>query len=258
MQPTCLTAADGEPRILIMKSLIVEELKLKYHPVAISFGDNKPEGALQLREDTWGCVMAMYSLAMKRGETAVFDRKTYGCIGAGVGLCLGNTYADNRDFMLNLLCEEEGFFKNHELVADFLDNFDYVDIPFQYVIFKPLEQVDARWEKPEMISIPANPDQLAALAALLRFRRPGNEHIIAPFGAGCQSVCVMPFNESRREHPRAIIGNLDLSARRHLPPEILTFTVPYRIFLEMEEDVPESFLHKEVWARIRKRVEQVS
>lgn len=121
-----------------MHCQISRELKLRYHPLAILFSDTKPEEAKQLPEDTWGCAMALYSVAMKRGQTVAFDRKTYGCIGAGVGLCLGNSYKPNREFMLNLLADEEGYFKNHELVEDFLDNFGYVDAPYDYVIFNHL------------------------------------------------------------------------------------------------------------------------
>lgn len=237
-----------------MQSLIVKELKLKYRAVAIYFSDTRPDGANQFREDNWGCAMAMYNMVMKVGRTAVFDRKTYGCIGAGVGLCLGNTYQPNREFMQNLLADEEGYFKNHELVRDFMDNFRYVDSPYRYVIFTPLEQWEADGKKPVLVSFPANPDQLAALAALLNFGRPGNEHVSAPFGAGCQSVCVLPFNEVTKDYPRGIIGNLDLTSRRILPPDILTFTVPFGTFLEMEENLPRSFVRKDVWEKIVSRI----
>jgi len=68
-----------------MDSLIVKELKLKYSPVALLFSDNRPNDAIQFKEGKWGCVMAMYGSVMKRCKTAVFDRKSYGCIGSGVG-----------------------------------------------------------------------------------------------------------------------------------------------------------------------------
>jgi uncharacterized protein (DUF169 family) len=236
-----------------MKSRLITELQLQYHPVAVIFSDTRPAEARQIRENHWGCVMGLYALVIKRGITAVFDRRTYGCIGAGVGLCFGNTYRDNREWMINLLAREERYFKTEELVAEFMDEFPYVDLPRRYVVFKPLPDVDPTTEEPALISIPANADQLSALAALINFRRHGNNHITAPFAAGCQSVCVMPCRESRREYPRAVIGNLDLSSRKILPVEILTFTIPFRTFLEMEEDVPASFLRIKPWTTLVKR-----
>jgi uncharacterized protein (DUF169 family) len=238
-----------------VKSTLTTELKLQYNTVAISFSDNKPDGARQLRGKSWACVMALYSLTMKKGLTAAFDRTTYGCIGAGVGLCLGDTYKPNRDFMENLLSEDEGYFKTRSLVREFMDNFPYVDIPQRYVVFKPLEKIDEKVENPALVSIPANADQISALAALINFRRHGNNHIHAPFCAGCQSVCVIPYNESDRENPRAVIGNLDLASRKILPPDILTFTIPFKTFCEMEEDVPISLIRKKTWTRIASRID---
>lgn len=74
-----------------MQSRIAEAVNLRYTPVAIVFTNEKPEGALQFKEGRWGCVIAMLGAAAK-GRTAVFDRKTYGCIGGGSGLGFGNTY----------------------------------------------------------------------------------------------------------------------------------------------------------------------
>ncbi len=239
-----------------MQSLLADQLKLTHNVVAILFSDSKPEDAHQLGEGKWGCAMALYVLTMKQGKCVAFDRTSYGCVGAGVGLCLGDTYTPAREFMENLLADEEGYFKSRELVDDFMDNFGYVDVPEKNVIFKPLIDVDPAVEEPVLVSFPVNADQLSALAALINFRRRGNDHVAAPFGAGCQSVCVIPYNESLKEQPRGIIGNIDLAARKVLPADILTFTVPYKTYLEMEEDVPLSFLSKKVWDPIRKRLDR--
>lgn len=237
-----------------MEYNLIRELKLKYHPVAIYFSDEKPEQARQVKEGAWGCAMALYLITMTKGMTAAFDRSTYGCIGAGVGLCLGDTYKPNREFMENLLADEEGYFKTKELARDFMDNFPFIDIPQKYVIFRPLSEIDQHNDKPVLISLPGNADQISALAALINFRREGNEHVRAPFAAGCQSVCVLPYNEVNQKQPKAILGNLDLSSRKVLPADILTFTVPYQTFLEMDEDVELSFFKKQTWAKIAQRL----
>lgn len=233
---------------------LADELKLKYNPVAIYFSDDKPLEARQIKEGAWGCAMALYLVTMTKGVTAMFDRTTYGCIGAGVGLCLGNTYAPNQEFIDNLLSEEEGYLKSKELVRDFTDNFPYMDIPQKYVIFRPLSDIEKIEDKPALISFPANPDQLSALTVLINFRRKGIEHVRAPFCAGCQSICVYPANEIGKDEPQAIIGNIDLTSRRVLPADILTFTVPYKTFLEMEEDVELSFIKKKPWAQLVSRI----
>jgi hypothetical protein len=55
-----------------MDSVLASELKLRYAPVAILLSNDKPTGALQFKEGTWGCVVAMFSAAA-RGKSAVFD-----------------------------------------------------------------------------------------------------------------------------------------------------------------------------------------
>ena len=54
-----------------------------------------------------------------------------------------------------------------------------------------------------------------------------------------------------RTPPRALIGLTDIAARvytaRILGHNVLTFAVPYKMFLELEANVKGSFLERETW-----------
>ncbi len=74
-----------------MESRIAHELRLRYQPVAVLFADVKPEGALQFKPGSRGCVASMLTAAA-RGAAVAFDQETPGCTGGSVGLCFGNAY----------------------------------------------------------------------------------------------------------------------------------------------------------------------
>ena len=244
-----------------MESRIARELKVRYQPVAIIFTDEKPEDALQFKEGSRGCVVAMLS-AVGRGETAVFDRRTYGCGGGGVGLGFGNTFSGAPGGIEYFLStgrgegypEGEGYRKTPELARAFLDKLPITDIPFDYVVFKPLEQVEPDKETPQMVTFYVNADQLTALVVLANYDQPSSDNVIIPSAAGCQSVCLIPYHETQQEHPRAVVGMMDISARPHVDPDILSFTVPYQMFLRMEANVPGSFFEKGAWRKVSARI----
>lgn len=257
-----------------IKSRIAEAVKLRYSPVAIVFADEKPEGALQFKEGRRGCVVSMLNAAA-RGRTAAFDRKTYGCIGGGAGLGFGNTYSGfpgGIEYFLSMgnkaFCESEAgkeivknrphlvhgeaYKKTPELAKSFIDSLPYYDVPTEYVIFKPLEQLLPA-EKPEVVVFLATPDQISALVVLANYARHGGDNVIVPWSAGCHSIGIIPLNEAKSDTPKAVIGLTDVSARKYLEKDILSFSVPYKMFLEMEDNVEKSFLTREEWLKIKER-----
>ena len=84
-----------------MQSKLVDAIALASSPIAVILTDEKPEAALQFKENGWGCVAATM-LGVSKGKTAVLDRQTYGCPGGGVGLGFGNAY-EQRCFAIDRL-----------------------------------------------------------------------------------------------------------------------------------------------------------
>ena len=74
-----------------MESKIAKALNMRLNPVATIWSEERPEKALQFKEGKWGCIMWLFA-SVSKGNTAVFDRATYGCWGGGVGLGFGNLY----------------------------------------------------------------------------------------------------------------------------------------------------------------------
>jgi uncharacterized protein (DUF169 family) len=257
-----------------LKSKIAEAINLRYNPVAILFSNEKPEGALQFKEGRWGCVVAMLKAAAN-GRTAVFDRKTYGCIGGGTGLGFGNTYVNfpggieyflsvgNKEFCeseagkaivknMPALSYGEAYKKTPEYARSFIDSLPCYDVPTEFVVFKPLKDV-LPGEKPEVVVFLATPDQISALVVLANYGRHGGDNVIIPFAAGCHSIGIIPLNEGKSDRPRGVVGLTDISARKHVDKDLLSFSVPFKMFLEMEDNVEESFLSRDEWKEVKKR-----
>lgn len=244
-----------------MESRISRELKLRYQPIAVLFTNERPVNATQFLEGRRGCVVAMLNAAAK-GRVAVFDRKTAGCIGGEVGLGFGNAYPKfpgGIEYFLSIGRGEgyppgEGYKKTPQLAKQFVDKLPMTDIPYQYVAFKPLSSIDQDKETPKLIVFYANADQLSALVVLANFNRPTDDNVIMQFGAGCQTACLLPYKESQRELPKAVVGLIDITIRPLVDADILSFTVPYSMFKEMEENIDGSFIEKHLWHKIRKRI----
>lgn len=247
-----------------MQSRIAEALSLNLSPVAVLLTDTKPEKATQFKEGSMGCTGAMLRTAAK-GRVVVFDRKTSGCPGGGTGLGFGNCYTG---FPINRLLstggkaelpngytfdmkEGERFFESPEVTDRWLQALPYRDVPTEFIVFKPLDQV-SEGEDISLVLMFVNPDQLSALVTLAGFRRGSINTTFAPWGAACQSI-LFAHAEAQSDNPRGVIGFFDISQRDKLAKELLSYTMPYRLFLEMESSVDDSFLGTDMWQKLRDR-----
>lgn len=243
-----------------MESRIGQAIRLKFEPVAVVFSDQKPPQAIEGRPGVRSCIIPM-ALSAARGKTSVFARNTTGCGGGTVGLGFGNAYTNfpgGFNYFLSIgrgegYPEGEAYKKTPELVDNFVECLPITDIPYQYVVFKPLSQIDDS-ETPQVVIFYVNVDQVAALTVLANYDREGNENVIAPFCAGCHSICLIPAQEGRKEKPRAVIGLFDITVRPMIDPNMLSFAIPYKRFLEMEDNVAGSFLEKHQWHKVAERI----
>jgi hypothetical protein len=210
-------------------------------------------------------------VAASGGKTVVFDENTYGCAGGGVGLCFGDAFTKNHhptEALLSMgdaelaarpgapkpLAEGERFYATKALVKKWKDSFPFTTLATKYVVFCPLS--DAREdEPPALVQMYANPDQLSALVIMAGFERGAQLNVVAPFAATCQSI-VLAYQEIGKPEPRAILGWFDISNSQLISKELLSFTVPFALYAEMERGADKGCLTTSAWARIAGRFEE--
>jgi hypothetical protein len=266
-----------------MSSNIAQALSLRFPPLAIFYAQQLPADA-----ETPKPLCAMVLVA--KGKTVAISQGSCGCIGAAEGFGLGRFSVDDfpggRECFLRFLSvgnrnwehgrvvaqqmaegsaqkmlvegflEGEGLLKTPELVAQYLEEVPDVKPEGPYVVLKPLDALEPG-ETPKVVTLLADSDQLSALVTLANFARPGADNVRIPFGAGCASLALYPFWEAQQASPRAVVGLTDGSARFHLRKplgkDILSFTVPWSLYREMEENVSESFLTRFAWKSMMKQ-----
>lgn len=265
-----------------MKSIIVDELKPKFETVALLRSDEKPEGAIQPMPGKYVCIMSFYAQVAAKGKIAVFDRETYGCSGARTGLGFGSAYGtemggvdtfaaffskgieDAKDkekyqaiaestnsHVRRKLILGERFHTSREKAHKWITkDLPVYDFPEKYVILKPLKDVQAN-EIPQSVIFNVNPVQLTALMTLAGSIRQGINDTVTPQGAACQMIGAYVFHEAKSDNPRGVLGLIDLAARQNvrgiLPDDILTYAVPWKLFLDLEEESKEGIFKSPLW-----------
>ncbi|PLX77521.1 MAG: hypothetical protein C0614_09470 [Desulfuromonas sp.] len=270
-----------------MESRIAEAVKLPHQPVAILWGDNKPESARMFKGKAWGCTLWLLAAAAK-GRLAACSRNNFGCFGGGTGIGFGDQYrnfpggADGfcrflstgnagdpqgeaiaegmkpfapAEFIDEYL-QGEGYLKSPKDVGAFIEEIPILDIEAEYVLFKPLSEVDPHCEEPVSVVFFSDPDRFAALGVLANYSFPGNDNVIFPFAAGCQAIGIYSYREAASSRPRAVAGPMDLSARLYLRgqfgEDVMSLSIPWSMFLTMEDNVAGSFLERHTWHQLLK------
>jgi uncharacterized protein (DUF169 family) len=271
------------------KSAIAREAGIPYNPVAIVWTEKKPEHALAFKPGVWGCVMWFLAKVAKDGKTAVFTLDTVGCAGGAMGLGFGRPLDRHPgrnaegfcSFLSNgiegaadkaayeaviargpdarhrkMLAEGERFLKNPAMVKKFLQNLPVYDAKDRYIVMKPIHEVEEGEEVKSIVFV-ASADQIAALSTLANYETGNirNGIIVAAGAAGCQAIGVCTYAEGDADNPRAVVGLTDLSARKRVRPalgkDVLTFSVPFALYRQMERNVAGSFLELDLWKELR-------
>lgn len=223
-------------------------------PIAFFYTD-RPEGVEAAPPPSGHqCLIGVLS-RVRRGFPLRFDVHTVGCFGGKRYLGFSREIMPNFEYFLSCgipgRLEGERYKKSPELVKEVMKRMPLFAAPARYIVFKRWDRLEAG-DDPAAAVFFAPPDVLSGLFTLANYD--GVEQaVFAPFSAGCGSIVQYPYLEREAERPRAVLGMFDVSARPHIPENVLTFSVPLNKFSTMVDNMEESFLVTPSWAKVKAR-----
>ncbi|UCC16516.1 MAG: DUF169 domain-containing protein [Dehalococcoidales bacterium] len=202
------------------------------------------------------CVIGALA-GVRTGHSLCFDVDSIGCPGGKRYLGFTEGIMPNFEYFLSSgipgELEGERYCKSPELVKELFEQMPVFEAPGRFIVFKRWDKISEH-DEPEVVIFFAEPDVLSGLFTLYRFDEVDREIVYAPFGSGCSTIVQYPYLEKEVEHPRAVIGMFDPSARPFVPKNTITFSFPMKKLITMIENMEESFLTTDSWRNIQKRI----
>jgi uncharacterized protein (DUF169 family) len=202
------------------------------------------------------CIIAALSV-VREGKPLYVEAESVKCFGGKRYLGFSREITQNFDYFLSCgipgKTRGERYVKSPEMVREITKNTPAFTAPGKFVVFKRWDKLEEA-DNPEVVIFFAAPDVLSGLFTLARFDETDRGAVQAPFGSGCAGIIQYPYLEQASEHPRAIIGMFDPSARPFVPQDVLTMAVPMKKFIKMVDNMEESFLITESWQKVQRRI----
>jgi len=268
-----------------MESTIVKNLRPEFEPVAVVWSNTIPDDAFQYKKGKFGCILYLFAEAARRGKVAGGNRETITCNGGRAALGLGVDF-DASDQQLDryaavfskglkstgnrkvyqkqidaapkswrdLLEYGERRHCCAELARDWiLNGLPRYDIPYEYVLFKPLSRTESA-ENIRAVIFPVSPLELAGLVTLAGSVMPGTDPVQVPQGADCNTIAAFAYAQADLDAPRAVMGMLGVDGRevmkKRFRDDILTLTLPKPLFDRMEEEADDCVFQIPSWKRL--------
>lgn len=265
-----------------MESVIVKNLRPKFEPVAVVWSDTIPKDNFQFKEGRFGCILYLFAEASINGKITGGSRNSITCTGgrAAMGLGVGfdasaellDRYAavfskgiksasNQKAYRARMEAAPQNWHSlyeygerrhcNAELAKEWiLNGLPRYDIPYKYVLFKPLSRTAAD-ENIRAVIFPVSPLELAGLVTLAGSVMPGTDPIQVPQGADCNSITAFAYAQADLAAPRGVLGMLGVDGRevmhKRFRDDTLTLTLPAPLYQRMEQEADDCVFQTPSW-----------
>lgn len=269
-----------------MESSIVKNLKPVYEPVAVVWSNTIQEEALLFKKGRFACTLYLFAEACLKGRVAGGSRETIACSGGRAAFGFGVEFDSSEEILdrhsalfskgAESAKDRSAYEKRMESVPKswqsmyrqgerrhcsrdlarnwILHELPRYDIPWEYVLFKPLSKTDSA-DNIRAVIFPVNPVELSALVMLAGSLMPGTDPVQVPQGADCNSITSFVYAQEDSSGPRAVMGMLGMDGRelmrKRFQDDILTLTLPASLFYRMEKEADNSVFQIQAWKKLR-------
>jgi len=225
-------------------------------PITFYYSDEEGRAVKADPKSVPRCVVNLLT-EVRNGHSLCLDANSIGCPGGKRYLGYAENIAPNFEYFLSYgipgSVRGERYCKSPELVKEMMEQMPIFKAPGRFIVFKRWDKLD-EIDNPEVIIFFAEPDILSGIFTLARFDEADRNAVSAPFGSGCSTVVQYPYLEKDSNNPKAIIGMFDPSARPFVPWNVITLSIPMSKFINMIDNMEESFLITNTWRRIQERI----
>jgi hypothetical protein len=225
-------------------------------PITFEIGGDPTSATKAPVQKGWKCLVCDL-FKVRKGVSLSFDLASLSCRGAK--FYCGYETERSPDFRYFLSYGKPGGVRGerYKRTPEIVDEADKhrVHIPIQgkSIIFKRWDRLSDA-DNPDVVVFFARPEVLSGLFTLANFDQTDPNGVICPFGAGCGSIVHYPYLEQQKEHPKAVLGLFDPSARPCVGVDILTMAIPMKKFTKMIGYMEESFLITTTWDAVKKKI----
>jgi uncharacterized protein (DUF169 family) len=225
-------------------------------PITFYYADDESHAELAKPHSIPRCVIGAL-VKVRQGNSYTFNLESIGCFGGKRYVGFSDKLSSNFEYFLSCgipgEVEGERYKKTPEIVKNLMERWPKFKAPARFIVFKRWDKLEDT-DNPEVVIFFAPPDVLSGLFTLANYEESDPNAAKVPMSSGCASIVQNPYLEKNSEHPHAIIGMFDLSARPFVAPDELTFSVPIEKFTSMVKNMDESFLITKTWKTMMNRI----
>lgn len=230
-------------------------------PVVFWYAESAPCDLVEPKH----CVIPAIQRA-RLGETVVLSKETIHCFGAQAYVGFdpeahepskeGEPFSFVERFLstgVEGVVPGEHSKRSPKVCRDLYRRTDSYEAPGRFLIFKRWDLLEEQ-DDPSVAIFFVEPDSLCGLYNLASYDSGDPNKVIVPWGSGCSSIITDPYIQCKSPDPKAVIGMLDVMARRYCKPNELSFSLPVERLLELLDFMSESFLSTDAWKALEHRM----